>query len=141
VGCKGEIFGPCDGRSTSFTLTMWDVKQTKREMNKNGRKCFTLTMWDVKVEAKRTPEIEGIKFYLNYVGCKAFSNDFSNCSSHCFTLTMWDVKNEFSILLDLPGNCFTLTMWDVKNKMIKKVLNNDTKFYLNYVGCKGLFEK
>ena len=57
------------------------------------------------------------KFYLNYVGCKAFiSYDFC-VEVICFTLTMWDVK--------MLGNvCFTRKL----------------QFYLNYVGCKGKTE-
>ena len=33
----------------SFTLTMWDVKSEEEEEKKGGEEGFTLTMWDVKL--------------------------------------------------------------------------------------------
>jgi len=32
----------------SFTLTMWDVKDRIKEIERAGFNSFTLTMWDVK---------------------------------------------------------------------------------------------
>jgi len=52
---------------------------------------------------------------------------------------MWDVKCTFSpICCSDILSCFTLTMWDVKSDANKIENALGYKFYLNYVGCKGI---
>ena len=51
---------------------------------------------------------------------------------------MWDVKSISGVLLASTGKRFTLTMWDVKPHRTHS-LYHSSLFYLNYVGCKGIF--
>jgi len=69
VGCKVLCINICSNRILRFTLTMWDVKFIVIASSAAASACFTLTMWDVKAEAIQM-FTQGLKFYLNYVGCK-----------------------------------------------------------------------
>ena len=79
---------------------------------------FTLTMWDVKI----------------FFCIKRSLNKF------CFTLTMWDVKASPAMSRCGSLICFTLTMWDVKVFEIYTRGDKAKKFYLNYVGCKEIYQ-
>ena len=52
---------------------------------------------------------------------------------------MWDVKWSKGNKKDIEKISFTLTMWDVKDRYVKDTYISVSKFYLNYVGCKGIF--
>jgi len=50
---------------------MWDVKSEQAKKMAEELGSFTLTMWDVKFNKKVELTKMLLKFYLNYVGCKA----------------------------------------------------------------------
>jgi len=73
-------------------------------------------MWDVKRFCKSSIVSFGLKFYLNYVGCKAWYRWLSEGeTAKSFTLTMWDVKFDDEKEIQFENESFTLTMWDVKS--------------------------
>ena len=51
---------------------MWDVKEIPQVTPEVAQEGFTLTMWDVKETKLGKASERFIKFYLNYVGCKVY---------------------------------------------------------------------
>ncbi len=55
-----------------------------------------------------------VKFYLDYVGCKAYMANMAEIESYSFISTMWDVKLLIYQQKTLLYMGFISTMWDVK---------------------------
>mgnify|MGYP006892226089 CR=1 FL=1 len=113
MGCKDYILEDEWQSLDSFTLTMWDVKSSGYKVFVNGLE-FYLNYVGCKAHKIRFISIPKPSFYLNYVGCKVF---IESCNCKCdlsFTLTMWDVKRVEIIIKGVKWMGFTLTMWDVK---------------------------
>ena len=77
-------------------------------------------MWDVKADPER--------LLLDVIAC--------------FIWTMWDVKEKgFTVFYYKDNTRFIWTMWDVKEELKKLKSFLSDLFYLNYVGCKAIYNK
>ena len=73
------------------------------------------------------------------MGCKALILTSVNCQYPSFTLTMWDVKDDERTTDICRDRKFYLNYVGCKGVNICIASAGVSLFYLNYVGCKVLF--